>query len=47
MGFTMLWTIGLENTLRNMIETCKPKLKLVLKKFKTWKKHRNQPKTML
>jgi hypothetical protein len=47
MEITMLWTICLENTLLNMIKTCKPKSKLVLKNYKTWKKHKNQPKTML
>jgi hypothetical protein len=44
MEFNMLWTMCLENTLENMIETCLPKLKPVLGTYETWWKQRNLPK---
>ncbi len=47
MEFVMLWTMCLENTLENMIETCLSKLKLVLRTFETWYKHRNWPKIVI
>jgi hypothetical protein len=31
----MLWTMGFENVLGNMIETCLPKLKLILGNYQT------------
>jgi len=42
-----LWTMGFENPLRNMIGTSLPKLKLILGNYKTWKKHRNEHKTII
>jgi len=43
----LLWTMGFENLLQNKIGTSLPKLKLILGKYKTWKKHRNQLKTKI
>jgi hypothetical protein len=47
MEFPMLWTIGLENILRNMIERSWLKLKLILWDYETRYKHKNQPKTLI